>query len=59
LREGDRMKKYLLLIFAGVALAILAHIAATAERSYEAIGGEVLLLVLPLLFWSARRKERR
>lgn len=43
--------KYVLLTVAGFALFEWAHAVASAERGYEAIGGEVFLLALPLVWF--------
>lgn len=40
---------------AGAVLWAAAHAAATAARGYEAVGGEFLLLLLPLWVWVATR----
>lgn len=38
---------------AGAVLWAAAHAAATAARGYEAVGGEFLLLLMPLWVWAA------
>lgn len=43
--------KYVLLSIAGIALFERARVFAFAERGYEAIGGEVFLLALPLVWF--------
>ena len=37
---------------------ILAHNAATVERGYKAIGGEVFALLLPFLFFTAKKNAK-
>lgn len=56
------MRKYLISIilavigFAGL-LGIygIAHILATAERGYEAVGGELFVLVIPFYIYAIRK----
>lgn len=50
--------KYGLLTIAGVALYLLAREYALAERSYEAVGGEVFLLGLPLIWYAVESTIR-
>lgn len=51
----NEMSKYAYLAVAalGVVASLAAHEWATAWRGYEAVGGEFLLLLLPLLVWVA------
>lgn len=43
--------KWIALSVLGVALFLLAHKLATVERSYDAIGGEMFMLLIPLFVW--------
>ena len=43
-----KLGKYLAITLCGVILYLIAHEYSTLERGYEAIGGEALLLLLPL-----------
>lgn len=38
----------------GTALFAAGHVWATVQRGYEAVGGEMLLLGLPVLVWMVR-----
>ena len=42
--------KYLLLAAGGVALFLVTNQAETARRGYQAIGGEALLILLPVMY---------
>jgi len=52
------MKKYIALTAIGVLLSLAAHVYATAERGYEAIGGETLFILLPVMWWLAEQMVR-
>lgn len=43
--------KYIFLTAVGIALFKLAAVYATAERGYHAVGGEYLILLLPIFYW--------
>jgi len=43
--------KYILLTLCGVVSFQAAHASATATRGYEAYGGEIFFLMLPLFYW--------
>jgi hypothetical protein len=43
--------KYIALAVIGVALSLAAHQYATESRGYEAIGGEFVFVLLPVLWW--------
>jgi len=45
----------LLVIAVTLALFLLAREAAYAERGYEAIGGEYMVFLLPLIFYAVRQ----
>ena len=45
--------KYAILTVCGVILFIALHQAANAERPAAGVGGEVLFLACPLLWWAA------
>lgn len=47
--------KYVILTVCGVILFIAVNRAANAERSAASFGGEVLFLVLPLMWWIVER----
>ena len=62
------MRKYLIsIILAVIAVAVMfgiygiAHSLATAERGYEAVGGELFVFVIPFYIYSIRKtaKEMR
>ena len=46
---------YLAVAALGAVAFLAAHDWATARRGYEAVGGEFLLLLLPLWVWVAAR----
>lgn len=46
-----QIMKYLLLTAGGLLAFLIAHHAATASRGYEAIGGEGVFILLPILWW--------
>lgn len=50
--------KYAALTLAGVMLFRAGQAHALAERGYEAIGGEVFALFLPLFYWMVSRTVR-
>lgn len=59
MRKGKRKKtalgaviKWVLIIGASVALFILGKEAAFRERGYHAIGGEALLLFIPIIYYA-------
>lgn len=43
--------KWIALSVLGVALFLLAHKLATVERSYNAMGGEMFMLLIPFFVW--------
>ena len=43
--------KWIALSILGVALFLLAHKLATIERSYNAMGGEMFMLLIPFFVW--------
>jgi hypothetical protein len=55
---GKTVLRIALALLISVALFIALHVAATAARGYEAIGGEAAILFTPLL-WSAAREQRK
>lgn len=48
--------KTALLAAGAVILYHYAHACATAQRGYEAIGGEILIPLVPLLIWLAKNE---
>lgn len=61
LREHIRptvLVKYTVLTLAGVLLFRAGQARALAERGYEALGGEVFALFLPVLYWMVTRVIR-
>lgn len=46
--------KWIVLSILGVALFLLAHKLATVERSYNAMGGEMFMLLIPFFVWVAQ-----
>lgn len=46
--------KWVVLSVLGVALFMLAHKLATVERSYNAMGGEMFMLLIPFFVWVAQ-----
>lgn len=47
--------KYAILAVCGVILFIALHQAANAERPAAGVGGEVVFLVLPFIWWIVKR----
>lgn len=47
--------KYIIIAIVGAILFIIVNRAANAERSAPSFGGEVLFLVLPLMWWIVER----
>lgn len=46
--------KWIALSILGIVLFMLAHKLATVERSYNAMGGEMFMLLIPLFVWIAQ-----
>ena len=46
--------KWIALSILGIALFLLAHKLATVERSYNAMGGEMFMLLIPFFVWIAQ-----
>ncbi len=46
-------RKAILTVVAAIAAYILLHKIGTAERGYEAIGGEIFALLIPVFVWLA------
>lgn len=60
--DGAALKaalKWAIIAAAGVFLFKVGHAYATADRGYEAVGGEYLFLFLPLWWWLAEAVIRR
>lgn len=57
-RKKKQIKKAVLTVVAIVAVIggyIAAHIAATAERGYETVGGELMILAIPFIAYAIYR----
>lgn len=52
------IEKVALWLLALSVLYVLAHAAATAERGYEAVGGEVFVWLIPLFYWLIKSSIR-
>lgn len=50
--------KYLFISLVGAVGFVAANSAATVSRGYDAIGGEVFFIILPVLWWIAERAAR-
>lgn len=50
--------KYVVLSLVGFLLFRIGHACALTERGYEALGGEVFALFLPVLYWMVARVVR-
>lgn len=48
----------LIVTLATIVAFILAHNAATAEREYKAIGGEVFALLIPFICFTAKKNAK-
>lgn len=46
--------KWIALSILGIVLFLLAHKLATVERSYNAMGGEMFMLLIPFFVWIAQ-----
>lgn len=46
--------KWIALSVLGIVLFLLAHKLATVERSYNAMGGEMFMLLIPFFVWVAQ-----
>ena len=46
--------KWIALSILGIVLFMLAHKLATVERSYNAMGGEMFMLLIPFFVWVAQ-----
>lgn len=46
-----KVLKWVLISVLSVILFVLAHKLATAERTYNAIGGEMFMLMIPFFVW--------
>lgn len=46
--------KWIALSILGIVLFLLAHKLATVERSYNAMGGEMFMLLIPFFVWVAQ-----
>lgn len=53
-RHGKRIFTAAAITAATVTVYLLAHQAATFERGYEALGGEMFVFIIPLLVWGAK-----
>lgn len=55
-RIPRELVKLLAVIAASVIMYHLGHEYATIQRGYEAIGGEILIPLVPLLIWLAKNE---
>lgn len=55
----QRIEKVVLWFLVLSVLYLLAHTAATAERGYEAVGGEAVVWLIPLFWWFIKSSIRK